>query len=405
MINVKHFIVAAALLCAAGSASAQKNPSLSPTPPMGWNSWNWFGKKDITEEAVREVIDAIVENGYKEAGYDYIIIDGGWRDAVLGPDGLLAAHPERFPNGIAPLAAYAHSKGLKLGLHIVPGTADCGGDPVGSWGREELHLAQFKEWGVDFLKIDLCRFTADDLTKPAMETGWTETKVEGVYRKWSELLYPSGILFSISAYKSRDWYPGVCNMARTTADIKCRSNGGAVFDRPKAKGAVMSIAEVNDRCAAAAGDGYWNDPDMLAIGGQGLAPGEEKAHFALWCIMSAPLMLGNDPRNTTDGDRYVLLNAECIAVDQDASGQGGRVWRQDGLEVWVKKLSGGRRAVLMLNRNASPAEFRLDFAAAGLEDKLKLRDLYEKKDLGRFAGSYTRTVAGHDCLFLLAVPR
>jgi alpha-galactosidase len=115
------------------NVTAQKRPELAPSPPMGWNSWNWFGKKDITEQIVREVIDSVAASGLKDAGYTYIIVDGGWRDVKLDDSGRLTAHPVKFPHGIKPLADYAHSKGLKFGLHVVPGTHDCGGDPVGGY--------------------------------------------------------------------------------------------------------------------------------------------------------------------------------------------------------------------------------------------------------------------------------
>src|SRR5699024_5294722 len=90
---------------------------IAPTPPMGWNSWNWFGKTRINEKTVREVIDAMVKEGLRDAGYEYVVVDGGWRDTVLGPHGKLRANPETFPHGIKALADYAHSKGLKFGLH------------------------------------------------------------------------------------------------------------------------------------------------------------------------------------------------------------------------------------------------------------------------------------------------
>ena len=107
---------------------------------MGWNSWNTFGKQKVNERLITQVIDAIVESGLREAGYKYVVIDGGWRDTKLGPHGELLPNPEKFPHGIKPLAEYAHSKGLKLGLHTVPGTHDCTGDPVGGYGHEAIQV-------------------------------------------------------------------------------------------------------------------------------------------------------------------------------------------------------------------------------------------------------------------------
>ena len=138
-------------------AQAQVRKELAKTPPMGWNSWNWFGKEAINEKLIREVIDAMAANGLKDAGYKYVVIDGGWRDTKLGPKGELLVHPERFPGGMKALADYAHSKGLKFGLHTTPGSHDCGQDKVGGWGHEEVHVKQMADWGVDFIKLDKCR--------------------------------------------------------------------------------------------------------------------------------------------------------------------------------------------------------------------------------------------------------
>ena len=153
---------------------------------MGWNSWNWHGKKEINEQVVRETIDAIVKKGLRDAGYNYVVIDGGWRDNKLGPAGELLPDPVKFPNGIKPLADYAHANGLKLGLHIVAGTNDCLGDPVGSYKHEEVHLGQMIEWGIDFLKLDLCRHLNDPCSECEKdESGWSEKLIHETYVKWS----------------------------------------------------------------------------------------------------------------------------------------------------------------------------------------------------------------------------
>jgi len=153
---------------------AQPSQQLAPTPPMGWNSWNWFGKHQINETIVREVIDAMVANGLKDAGYEYVVVDGGWRDTTLAADGKLRPNPKRFPHGMKAFADYAHSKGLKFGVHTVPGTNDCGGDAVGGFGHEKVQVQQFADWGLDFIKLDKCRY------KP----GWTEDLLKKIYFKW-----------------------------------------------------------------------------------------------------------------------------------------------------------------------------------------------------------------------------
>lgn len=371
---------------------------LAATPPMGWNSWNWHGKRDINETVVKDTIDAMAENGLLDAGYEYIVIDGGWRDTKLGPNGELLAHPVKFPNGIKPLADYAHKKGFKFGLHTVPGTHDCGGDPIGGMGREAVHIAQFVDWGLDFVKVDKCRYT----------DGWDEDLVEETYRLWSDLLEDCGrdILLSISAYRYRDWYPETGHMARTTYDIRANFHGGALFDAPEPQGrnylSVMEIAELNDQVADFAGPGYWNDPDMMATGPQGLSQSEQEAHFALWCIMSSPLMIGSDPRTMDKKELALLTNKEAIAINQDPTEQGRKV-RDGGLsEVWAKNLAGGKVAVLLLNRNPySSVSMSLDGELIGLKGKWRAHNVFTGEKLPVKDNSCRAEVPASSGIFLI----
>ncbi len=361
----------------------QKRPELSPSPIMGWNSWNWFGPKEINEEIVLDVIDAIVESGLRDAGYKYIIIDGGWREDFLDKDGKLLASKERFPRGMKFIADYAHEHGMKFGLHSVPGRYDCRNNPMGSYEHKDLHLSQFLEWGLDFIKLDKCRMLI------GKGDGWTPELVKEEYTTWSKMLAECGrdIVYSTSTYVYRDWYPELCNMGRTTGDISCRLYGGARFEGGERKGAgwsVMRIADKNNEYAQYAGNGYWNDPDMLAVGDQGLTPEEQKIHFALWCVMSSPLLLGNDPRTMSPEELALISNKECIAVNQDPTEQGRRILKQDnGTEVWVKNLANGDQAILLMNRNKTPNEIEVNFKALGLSERMFVRDLYNHKNLGK----------------------
>ncbi len=379
-----------------GVSRAETNRLLAPTPPMGWNSWNWFGKEAINEQIVLEVMDAMVTNGLREAGYRYVVVDGGWRDTQLAPNGELQAHPVKFPHGMKRLADYAHSKGLKFGLHTVPGTHDCRGDAVGGFGREEAHVRQFVNWGLDFIKLDQCKY-AD---------GWDESLLQATYTKWSELLRQSGrdIVLSISAYTWRAWYPQVGQMARTTGDIRGRIHkGGAVFDGEKRS--VMQIADENNRAAAFAGNGYWNDPDMLVIGEQGLTLEEQKAHFALWCVMSAPLVLGSDPRAMTPSEKEIVLNRDCLAVNQDPTEQGRRIKTDGDAQVWAKQLAGGRHAVLLINCSpVEPKPITVTWAELGVLGKMKVKDVWGKTELGVQESALTQSTPPHASWLLLLSP-
>jgi len=370
----------------------QSKKTLAPTPPMGWNSWDWFGKKEINEQNMRECIDAVVKEGLLDAGYQYFVIDGGWRDTKLGPNGELLANPEKFPHGMKALADYAHSKGLKFGLHTVPGTHDCGGDPVGGFGHEEVQIKQFVDWGLDFIKLDKCKY-AD---------GWNEDLLKKTYVKWRGLLDNCGrdIVFSISAYVWRDWYHEVGQMARTTGDIKARVSKGAVFD--SVKGSVMQISDINNNSAAFAGNGYWNDPDMIAVGDQGLTIGEQKSHFALWCIMSSPLMLGNDPRIMSKEEKAIILNKLAISINQDPTEQGQRVKEVSGFEIWKKNLKAGEKAILVLNRtNPEKQKITLTLTEYGFKANEKLKNVYTGEIVRSQKGQINIELEPHSCLFLV----
>ena len=388
---------------------AGKKAELAPSPPMGWNSWNWWGKRAINEHLIHETIDAIADSGLKDAGYEFVVIDGGWRDVSLAPNGELLAHPTKFPNGIKHLADHAHARGLKFGLHTVPGSHDCGGDRVGAWGIEEVHINQFVEWGLDFIKLDKCRFSfaKDDKQENInVKGGWAvQGNLENSYAKWRRLLDASGrdIVLSAAAYTYHDWYPKLTQMGRTTGDIANRKNGGAVFDGvTKTRKSVMTIVQLNNKVAAHAGNGYWNDPDMMVTGEQGLSLEEQKAHFALWCIMSSPLMLGNDPLAMTNDELEIITNKKAIAVNQDSTEQGTKIIDYGDTEVLAKNLESGDLAIMLLNRNKqNNKKISFDLAKVGQPSKRNVYDIWQKKSLGRFDEKVTLDVKPSACRFII----
>jgi alpha-galactosidase len=221
---MKKILTITLLLCTQ-PVLAQHTPELAASPPMGWNSWNWFGKKAINAKIVREVIDSMAANGLREAGYKYIVIDGGYSDSTLGQNGQLKSN-RKFPKGMKDLADYAHSKGFKFGLHLNPGTADCAGLPIGGFGHEEIQIHQLVQWGVDFVKLDQCRY----------KQGWTKELMKKTFLKWDRLLKGTGIVLSIHARYLKyyphlpNWFRTHSQMARTTHDIYAKVSGGAKFE-------------------------------------------------------------------------------------------------------------------------------------------------------------------------------
>ena len=127
--------------------------ALAQTPPMGWNSWNKFGC-NVSEQLIKEMADAMIATGMKDAGYEYLVIDDCWQ---VGRDeeGNIQVDPKRFPNGMKALADYVHAKGLKMGIYSCAGSETCQGRP-GSRGYQFQDARTYAAWGIDYLKYDWC---------------------------------------------------------------------------------------------------------------------------------------------------------------------------------------------------------------------------------------------------------
>ena len=383
------------ILLAAQAVPAQEKSlpldGLALTPPMGWNSWNKFGC-DVSEQLIREMADAMVASGMKDAGYEVIVIDDCWqvdRDA----QGNIIADPERFPSGMKALADYVHNKGLKFGIYSCAGTMTCQKRPGGR-GYEFQDARQYAAWGVDYLKYDWCYHSSQN--------------AEASYRLMRQALEKAGrpIVFSICEWGSHQpwlWAKGIGHLWRTTSDIQDMWEGKNDW------GGLgwTNILDLQVGLESYAGPGHWNDPDMLEVGNGGMSVQEYRAHFSMWCILAAPLMAGNDLRNMTPGIRDILTNREVIAIGQDALGRQGRKVRDDGdFEVWSKTLLDGTRAVALLNRSTAAQEMRVAWNEIGYPAHLeaRVRDLWQKKDLGKFTGSFSANVPGHAVVLVKIMP-
>jgi alpha-galactosidase len=358
---------------------------------MGWNSWNKFGC-DVSESLIREMTDAAITSGMKEAGYEYIVIDDCWQ-VSRDDNGNIIPDAKRFPNGIKPLADYIHSKGLKFGIYSDAGTGTCQNRPGGR-GYEFQDARQYAAWGVDYLKYDWCNHSTQNS--------------EASYSLMRDALAKSGrpIVFSLCEWGSTKpwlWARNVGNLWRATGDIEDKWD---VEKKGEGLG-VMQIIDLNDGLASYAGPGHWNDPDMLEVGNGGMTPTEYRAHFSLWALMAAPLMAGNDLRTMPAETHDILTNKEVIAVDQDPMGiQGHRVKKDGTSEIWSKQMNDGSRAVILLNRGSSTADIALNWTDIGYPENLpaSVRDLWAHKDLGKKTGSYSASVPSHGVVMLLVKP-
>ena len=169
------------------------------------------------------------------------------------------------------------------------------------------------------------------------------------------------------------WGASAGNLWRTTPDINPNWRW------------IKLIYEHNVKLWKYASPGHWNDPDMLEVGNGGLSLERNKSHFALWCMMAAPLVLGNDLRTITDDVLKIVTHKDLIAIDQDPLGrQAKRVKRGVRLDILVRPLAGGRAAVCFFNRStAFGAAGSLDLKTLSADDyvALPVKDSYSFREV------------------------
>jgi alpha-galactosidase len=386
--------------------------ALALTPHMGWNSW-YVWENHVTDKIMREAADAMVSSGLINHGYQYVNIDDCWAvkpgstDPSLGgpsrdAQGRVNASA-RFPDMKA-LTEYIHAKGLKAGIYTSPGKLTCAGH-VGAYGYEEIDARTFADWGFDFLKYDWCSY-GDIAPKP------DRAALEKPYRMIGEILtrQKRDIVLNLCQYgmgQVWEWGKQVGGHSwRTAGDL-----GGSFEGIPAAlfrDGFDVYAANGLHRYG---GPGGWNDPDYLLLGflsnwkGQTvptpLTPDEQYTHVSLWCLLAAPLIFSGDITRMDEFTIGLLSNDEVLEVDQDALGCPGRRAGLDGkLEVWVKDLEGGRKAVGLFNRGDQPASVTANWSELGVHGPQLVHDLWRQQDLGVHTGSLKLPVAPHGVLLL-----
>jgi alpha-galactosidase len=352
-----------AFVATAPPAGALDN-GVGRTPPMGWNSWNTFFC-NINESLIRGMADSIVSSGMRDAGYEYVVVDDCWMNPNRDSSGNLQGDPTRFPSGMKALGDYIHGKGLKFGIYGAPLDKTCaqyfGNYPgaTGSQGHEAQDARQFAAWGVDYLKYDWCS-----------PSGSINDQVT-TFAKMRDALAATGrpILYSINSNSihsktgpQRNW-GDVANIWRTTEDIQLVWNTNQVNDYPMG---VQNIINVNVPLAGYARPGGFNDPDMMEVGRGTLTDTEQRSHFAMWAIMAAPLIAGNDLRNMTAATQTILKNPRLIEINQDSLGlQGVQVAGDANQRVLAKPLANGDVAVALFNQSGATRTISTTTTAIG----------------------------------------
>lgn len=400
----KLYVLAAtavSLLCT-GCAETQIDQSdddkAIATPLMGWSSWNAF-RVDISEDIIKNQADLMVRTGLKDAGYTNVNIDDGFFDE-RDSTGIMKANAKRFPNGMKPVVDHIHGLGLKAGIYTDAGNNTCGsmsdkdraGVGAGIYGHE-LQDAQlyFGDWGFDFIKIDYCGGSHLGLDEKERYTSIRES-IDQVNKDVS-------VNICRWAFPGT-WAEGVASSWRISGDINAHWNS------------LKYVVGKNLYLSAYARNGHYNDMDMMVIGfrnnsrvgGEGLTPTEEEAHFGLWCIMSSPLLIGCDLSSLPESSLQLLTNKELIALNQDPLGlQAYVVQHENEGYVLVKDIEqkrGNVRAVALYNPSDTACTFSVPFSVLEFDGNVTVRDLVKHADLGSFAGNFEQTLPPHSGMFL-----
>ncbi len=361
---------------------------------MGWNTWNTFAEK-INEELILRSADILAGSRLKKSGYEYIVIDDCWAKRSRDKNGRLVCDEQKFPHGMKYIADYIHKKGLKFGMYSCCGVMTCQAYPA-SCNYEYIDAETFAEWGVDFLKYDYCY-------KPDGLNG------KDLYRRMGLALANCGrdILFSGCSWgadNTPEWIGTTgANMWRSTPDIF------DTFD------SIKTIIKSQYNILPYGGLGCFNDMDMLVVGMggkgfvglKGCSADEYKLHFAVWCMLASPLMIGCDIRETDDVTMSILTNADLIAINQDARCNKPYIRLHDGnedLPIIIRALENGDLAVAFVNMTDGPAFFWVPTDDIGLptfaHKTFAGKEIFSGDSVGAVNGTIQRHVAAHSAAVL-----
>lgn len=369
---------------------------LALTPPMGWNSWNGFAT-GITDAICRRQAEAMVSNGLADHGWQYVVVDDGWeRNATKGKADPVFAGPARDADGrvltntrfpdMKAMADYIHSLGLKAGLYSSPGPTTCGGYE-GGWMHEITDARTYADWGYDYLKYDYCSYgtvyygpRGDSELLPWLMMG---SALRGTGRD---------IVYSLSV--------GTPDIAKVGGAVgaNCWRISGDMYNTWMV---VRRSVDVMRHVWYYTRPGEWCDPDMLVIrdklhAAPRFTANEQYTHYSLWCLFSAPMMIGSDLTKLNDFTCGLYCNDEVNDVSQDELGLAAAlVQTPEGGEVWAKPMSDGSIAAGVFNRNYRPGKVKMCFKKLGMRGKWRVRDLWRQRDEGVFENGYEPEILGH----------
>ena len=383
------------------------------TPPLGWNSWNCWAES-VDQEKVLISAKQMASSGLINHGWTYINIDDTWQGERTGKDHALQGNA-KFPD-MKKLCDTIHDMGLKAGIYSTPWITSYAKFPGGSsdsadgaWTKEFANQKFFKFGKFPFARADANQYAAWGFDY--LKYDWNPNDVPHV-SEMSKALRASGrdIIYSLSnsaPFEQAAEWAKWANCWRNTGDIIDRwdSNTGDW------QYGVSEIGFMVDRWAPFSAPGHWNDPDMLVVGWVGWGPklhettlnaNEQYTHISMWCMLSAPMLIGCDMNRLDPFTLNLLSNDEVLALDQDALGkQAVRVGSLGPVDVYLKDLEDGGKALGFFNRDS--AEYAVTYnklSRIGLAGKQHVRDLWRQQDLPDVTGTIKTTVPPHGVVLL-----
>jgi alpha-galactosidase len=385
------------------------------TPPMGWNTYNCWANK-IDQAKVSRAAHAMVNSGLAQHGFTYICVDDGWQGARGGPYNAIQSDPKTFPD-IKAMIDEIHGLGLKAGIYSSPWTTTYAGfiggsseNPEGKWDISmrkgpknkkilpyaigTYHFAtndakQFSDWGIDYLKYDWS----------PMEPPETKEMADALRATGRDIVLSLSNNTTNTLFHDLPKISKLANLWRISGDINdsWHSLTGNAMNR--------------DQWAPFNQPGNYNDPDMMVVGFVGghpnkLSHNEEYSHMSLWCLLSAPLILGCDLEKLDDFTTGLLTNDEVLDIDQDVLCKQATVVSKQGTNlVYAKPLDDGSWAVGLFNLGPDELPMTLQWSDIGITGKQVVRDVWRQKDLGTFDGTFSAPVGSHGVILIRVYPQ
>ena|GEM_PF-1108639 len=425
--------------CRITVAKPERNVKIAQTPLMGWSSWSAYGRT-ITDGLMKEIADGMLKplpiaggKSLKDLGYNYLLVDGGWRVNWLAPDGRIV--PNSLFGGVEGMKAlskYVHDNGMKFGLHMCPGWGDCAGQPMGADGFQRIHLQEYASWMIDQLFVDICTSEKGRRRDPDPEY------VQTIYSTFKYYVDNCGrdMVIKATGVNNKEWGYPLVNYFRVGGDIaqyiNTSTEGGGRWLNPLDKAAPKNSAAfieaknvANNWRRIGQGTGLWADPDQMVFGDPGLNLTEQQSMFNMWSITGSPLVLGGTISDLTDekkGIVQIITNTEIIAVDQDALGRVGHVLKaytnnpgfgvkkpdpataaerpELNLTVFGRPLADGSWALVIMNNTTQVQNITVKFADMDYDGSIGgntrltagnyyLRNLCTHKDMGKFTDEFS----------------